>query len=51
MTKEQATDYLEKVLNDWNTWREHHELLCKAIEVVLEEIKGEEYIPNNLNNS
>ena len=42
MTKEQAIDYLEKVLSDWNTWRVHHEPLCKAIEVLLEEVNKDE---------
>ena len=39
MTKLQAIEYLEKVLESWGTWRHHHELLCKAIEALLEEVK------------
>ena len=36
-----AISYLEYVLENWNTWREHHETLCNAIEVLLEVIKSE----------
>lgn len=39
MTKQQAVEYLEKILENWNTWRRHHEPLCQAIEVLLEEFK------------
>ena len=35
-----AVDYLEKVLDDWGTWRTHHEQLCKAIETLLEVVKN-----------
>ena len=38
MDKKQAIEYLEKVLENWNNWRVHHEPLCKAIEVLLEEV-------------
>lgn len=41
MDKQQAIDYLEYVLENWITWREHHETLCQAIEVLLEEITDE----------
>ncbi len=41
MTKEQSIEYLEKVLENWGTWRTHHEQLCQAIEILLEEIKSE----------
>lgn len=37
----EAIDYLENVLDNWGTWRSHHEPLCKAIEILLEEIKDE----------
>ena len=37
MTKQEAIDYLEHILEDWGTWRTHHEALCKAIEILLEE--------------
>ena len=42
MTKNQAIEYLGKVLENWNTWRVHHEPLCQAIEVLLEEVKDAE---------
>ena len=38
---QKAIAYLEKVLENWNTWRDHHEFLCKAIETVLEVIKDD----------
>ena len=41
MDKQQAIDYLEHILEDWGTWRDHHERLCQAIEVLLEEVKDE----------
>jgi hypothetical protein len=41
MTKQEAIEYLEKVLDTWGIWREHHEPLCRAIEVLLEEVKDE----------
>lgn len=41
MTKQQAIDYLEKILENWITWRDHHETLCQAIEILLEEVKSE----------
>ena len=31
-----AIDYLEHILEDWGTWRTHHEALCKAVETLLE---------------
>jgi hypothetical protein len=47
-----AIEYLEKVLDNWNTWRSHHEPLCKAIETLLEEVKDDQiHIPHNINNS
>lgn len=42
MTKQQAVEYLKKVIENWNTWRVHHEQLCQAIETVLEEVKDEQ---------
>ena len=42
MTKLQAIEYLEKVLENWHNWRVHHEPLCKAIEALLEDIKWDE---------
>jgi hypothetical protein len=35
----EAVEYLEHILEDWTTWRKHHEMLCKAIETLLEEVK------------
>ena len=42
MTKNDAIEYLKHILESWNTWRVHHEPLCKAIEVVLEEVNKDE---------
>lgn len=39
MTKQEAIEYLEKILENWNIWRGHHEKLVSAIEVLLEEVK------------
>lgn len=36
-----AIEYLENVLENWGTWRDHHEKLCKAVEILLEEIKND----------
>ena len=41
MTKQEAIKYLEHVLEEWGTWRVHHEPLCQAIEVLLEEVKDD----------
>ena len=38
---QKAIEYLEKVLEDWGTWRTHHEQLCKAIEILLGVVSGE----------
>ena len=38
---QKAIEYLEKVLDNWGTWRNHHEVLCQAIETLLEVVKGE----------
>ncbi len=37
----EAIEYLEKVLENWGTWRGHHEKLANAIETLLEGIKDE----------
>ena len=42
MTKQEAKEYLEQVLENWNTWHDHHKKLVGAIEVLLEEIKDDE---------
>lgn len=39
MTKKEAVEYLEKVLDNWNNWHNHHKKLIDAIEVILEEVK------------
>ena len=39
MTKQDAIDYLEQVLENWNSWQEHHHKLVSALEVLLEELK------------
>ena len=39
MKKEDAIEYLEQVLENWNNWHEHHHKLVRAIEVLLEELK------------
>lgn len=36
-----AIEYLEKVLDNWSSWHNHHKKLVDAIEVLLGEIKGE----------
>lgn len=41
MTKQEAIEYLEYVLENWTTWRTHHETLCQAIEVLLEVVKDD----------
>ena len=41
MTKHEAIEYLEYILENWITWREHHEKLCQAIEILLEGSKDE----------
>ena len=42
MTKQQAVEYLRNILTNWNTWRHHHEILCQAIEVLLEVVNDEQ---------
>ena len=37
MTKQEAIEYLEKVMDRWASWQNHHERLAAAIEVLLEE--------------
>ena len=39
MTKQEAIEYLENVLENWGSWRDHHEILCKAIETLLEVVQ------------
>ena len=41
MTKQEAIEYLEYILENWTVWVDHHKPLVKAIETLLEEIKDE----------
>ena len=41
MTKYEAVEYLEKVLENWNNCENHHKRLCEAIETLLEEVKND----------
>ena len=41
MTKSEAIEYLEYVLENWNAWATHHETLCQAIETLLEVVKDD----------
>lgn len=41
MTKQQAIEYLENILKNWNIWCSHHGKLVVAIKVLLEAVKGE----------
>lgn len=41
MTKQEAIEYLESILVNWNIWHDHHKKLVTAIKVLLEEIKDE----------
>lgn len=41
MTKHEAIEYLEYVLENWNNWENHHKKLCEAIEILLGEVKDE----------
>lgn len=39
MTKKEAIEYLEQVLDRWTSWHDHHHKLVDAMEVLLEEVK------------
>lgn len=41
MTKQQAIDYLEYVLENWNEFCKWHQPLVNAIEILLEEVKDD----------
>ena len=41
MTKSEAIEYLEKILENWTNWHCHHKKLIDAIEILLEEVKDE----------
>jgi hypothetical protein len=52
MTKQEAIEYLEHILETWSAWENHHKKLCDAIGIVLEDVKDEQiYISRNFNNS
>ena len=42
MTKEEAIEYLEQVLDRWTSWHDHHYKLVRALEVLLEEVKSDD---------
>lgn len=41
MTKKDAIEYLEQVLQNWNSWHQHHDKLVRAITVLLEAVKDD----------
>ena len=41
MTREDAIEYLEQVLDHWTSWHEHYHKLVRAIEILLEDAKNE----------
>ncbi len=41
MTKSEAIEYLENILENWTNWHCHHKKLIDAIEILLEEVKDE----------
>ncbi len=41
MTKSEAIEYLEHVLENWSSWHDHHKKLVDALESLLEEVKDE----------
>ncbi len=41
MTKQDAIEYLERVIENWGNWCNHHEKLVKAIEILLEAVNDE----------
>ena len=42
MTKKEAVEYLEHILETWSAWENHHKKLCDAIEVLLEDAEKNE---------
>ena len=42
MTKQEAIEYLEKVLDNWAAWQDHHHKLVDAIEILLEVVKNDD---------
>ena len=41
MTKQEAIEYLENVLDNWNEFCNQHPQFAKALEVLLEVVKDE----------
>ena len=39
---QEATEYIEYVLENWNTWATHHEKLVASVETLLEVVKDED---------
>ena len=42
MTKPEAIEYLEQVLENWSSWHDHHKKLVDAIEILLEGVRSED---------
>ena len=42
MTKQEAVEYLEHILETWSVWENHHKKLCDAIEILLEDAENSE---------
>jgi hypothetical protein len=42
MTKKEAVEYLEHILETWSAWENHHKKLCDAIGILLEDAEGED---------
>lgn len=42
MTKKEAVEYLEHILETWSAWENHHKKLCDAIEILLEDAYGKQ---------
>jgi hypothetical protein len=42
MTKSEAIEYLEHILETWSTWENHHKKLCDAIGILLEDAENSE---------
>lgn len=38
-TEQEAIEYIENLLKNWSTWREHHTALVQSLEIILAKIK------------
>lgn len=38
-TEQEAIKYVENLLNNWSSWREHHIALVQSLEIILAKIK------------